>query len=251
MSVRRIGVCLLALIGAGQLAAAVIGQVDTFEDGTTMGWFVPGLSPVPPANITTGGPAGVDDNYMQLIATGGGGAGSRLAVLNESQWAGNYSAEGITFIHLDVNNFGPSDLYLRLLFEDFEGPGPPVNFALTTNAIFVPAGSGWTGVDFRITAADLTALFGTAAGALLDTDTLRLFHNPDPDFPGPGVGIPTVNVTLGVDNITAIGVPEPGTMSLLAAALVGLAAYGKRALPAGPGGFREEGAIPLLLSKVM
>ena len=74
--------------------AVTVGQVDTFEDGTTMNWFVPGAHPFPPANITTGGPAGVNDNFLMLTATGNPGAGGRLAVLNESQWQGNYLALG-------------------------------------------------------------------------------------------------------------------------------------------------------------
>jgi hypothetical protein len=212
--------CLFALAMAGSLPAVTVGQIDTFEDGTTMGWFVPDpTNPNPPTNIATGGPLGPDDNYLRLRATGGGGPGSRLAALNEGQWAGNYLAAGITMIAMDVNNFGPAELHLRLLFEDFEGAGPPVNLALSAQAIVIPAGSGWMRIYFPISPADLVVeTFGTAAGALADTDTLRIFHNPAPTFPGPGVGIPTVNATLGVDNITAL--PEPRTISLLAGGIV-------------------------------
>jgi hypothetical protein len=62
----------------------------------------------------------------------------------------------------------------------------------------------------------------------MNTDTLRIFHNPDPNFPGPGIGIPAVNAQLGVDNITA-AVPEPATVSLLAGGLFLLLAW-KRAV---------------------
>jgi hypothetical protein len=220
---RRVFAWLFILTGAGQLPAAVIGQIDTFEDGTTMGWLVPGASPNPPSNVSTGGPSGSGDAYLSLVATGGSGAGSRLAVLNEDQWAENYTAAGIVRIRMDVNNFGPADVYLRLLFEDFDRPGPPVNLALSTDAVFVPAGSGWTNVEFAVTPGALTALIGTSEAALADTNTLRLFHNPDPDFPGPNIGIPVVNVSLGVDNITALGVPEPRTLFLLACGLAALA----------------------------
>jgi hypothetical protein len=207
---------LLLIVAAGSLPAVSIYQVDTFQDGTTLGWFVPGASPNPPVNVATGGPAGAGDAYLRLAATGGATAGGRLAVLNESQWAGNYLAAGIAAIRMNANNFGPEDLYLRLLFEDFGPlPGPPVNLALSANAVVVPANSGWMTVQFPIAPGDLMPeTFGTVVGALTDTNTLRIFHNPMPAFPGPGVGIPSVSAVLGVDNIAAI--PEPGTWALLA-----------------------------------
>jgi len=233
MSIRFL---LLALaVSAAPLSASTIGQIDNFQDGTTMGWFVPlTTNPNQPANVSTGGPAGVGDAYLQLTATGSAGPGSRLSVLNSSQWAGNYFASGVTLIRMDVNNFGPLDVSLRLLFEDIEGSGPPVNLALSANAVVVPAGSGWVTAEFPITAADLVPFdFGTAAGALADTDIMRIFHNPDPTFPGPNAGIPLVNVTLGVDNITAIGainnvIPEPSTMFLLAGGLLALFASSRK-----------------------
>src|SRR5215204_1078583 len=78
----RLFVCLFALAFALPLSAVTIGQVDTFADGTTMGWFVPGMSPNPPINEPTGGPAGVGDGFLQLRSSGLEGPGGRLAVLN-------------------------------------------------------------------------------------------------------------------------------------------------------------------------
>src|SRR5581483_3426239 len=214
----RSRVCAFALVISGSLPAITIGQIDTFEDGTTVGWFVPGPNPNPPANEPGGGPAGAGDAYLKLTATGINGSGGRLAVLNDAQWSGNYLMAGIGLISADVNNFGPDNLYLRLLVEDFAGAGPPVNLALT-QAAFVAAGSGWQRISFSVRPADLVTLIGSASQALTSVDTLRIFHNPAPDFPGPGVGIPPVNVVLGVDNITA-AVPEPGTLSLLTGGLL-------------------------------
>ena len=220
-TVTRSAMLALLVLAPGAAHAVTLGQIDTFDDGTTMGWFVPGVSPNPPANEPSGGPAGAGDAYLKLVATGGSGPGARLSVLNASQWTGDYVAAGVTTIRMDVNNFGSSDLYLRLLFEDFEAPGPPVNLALSAEAVFVPSGSGWTTVAFPVTASDLVVPFGTAGGALADVDTLRIFHNPDPAFPGPGAGIPAVTVTLGVDNVTA-AVPEPATLGLLVAGFAAL-----------------------------
>src|SRR5215217_6443564 len=100
----RLSACLFALAFALPLSAVTIGQVDTFADGTTMGWFVPGMSPNPPINEPTGGPAGVGDGFLQLRSSGLEGSGGRLAVLNPIQWAGDYTAAGVTAIQIDVNN---------------------------------------------------------------------------------------------------------------------------------------------------
>ena len=61
-------------------AWAVPVGIDDFEDGTTAGWHVgdPAQHPAPPVNVSTGGPAGAGDAYLQLQALGGSGAGSRL-----------------------------------------------------------------------------------------------------------------------------------------------------------------------------
>jgi hypothetical protein len=216
-------ICLLPLVAGLVLHGATIGQVDSFSGGTTEGWFVPGASTVPPVWESTGGPEGAGDGYMLLRSVGGDGPGSRFSVLNETQWAGNYAASGIGAIQMDVNNFGPNDLHLRLLFEDFDGPGPPVNLALSANSVHIPAGSGWITISFPITQADLTpGGIGTVAGALGSTDIIRLFHNPDPAFPGPFVGPPAIAANLGVDNITAVPIPEPGTWVLLLAGFAAL-----------------------------
>jgi hypothetical protein len=167
-------------------------------------------------NVSTGGPAGAGDAFLQLTSIGGGGPGSRLSVLNDDQWAGNYLATGVYSISMDVNNLGPDELSLRLLFEAFpDGEVVPSDVALTANTVVVAAGSGWRRISFEVNPWNLvSAGLGTPVGALSAVDVVRIFHNPAPTFPGPGMGIPAVTATLGVDNVVAM-VPEPRTVTLV------------------------------------
>lgn len=202
MAILRRALTTVALLALAIPAVAVVpNQTDDFEDGTTQGWIVAALGqphPFPPVNEPTGGPAGADDNYLRLRAIGGDGPGSRFATLNLTQWAGNYTAAGVQGISLDLRNFGDTDLFIRLLFED-PGVGPPTNVALT-EAFYLPAGAGWTTVAFGVNAASLTALMGDVPTLLANTTAIRIFHNPDPSFPPP-----PVVTELGVDNIHALG----------------------------------------------
>jgi hypothetical protein len=196
--------CLTGLLPVTPVAAVTLGQIDTFEDGTTLGWTVGLLGaphPAPPQNIPSGGPAGVNDNYLLLTAVGGGGPGSKFSVINLNQWAGDYLAAGISTIVMDIINLGSTELALRLLVAD-PVAGPPNNWAFSTNYITVPVGSGWQHVIFPFTPADLTAGMGNITTALSNATELRIFHNPAAGFPGPGVV-----AQLGVDNITAVPLP--------------------------------------------
>jgi hypothetical protein len=232
---KRLQITLVALLAIVLVPAALFASpiaIDDFEDGTTQGWFVPGGGPLgshpaPPANVL-GGQGGALDNYLLLTALGGGGSGSRMSVLNESQWTGNFA--GITGIDMDVNNFGPDSLFLRLLFVNFPPGGPPLgptDVAWTLAPIIVPSGSGWTHISFDLSPSNLFAPFGTA-GALSDVNELRLFHSVAPFFGGPGVGSEPVVARLGVDNIAAAAVPEPTSLLLLSTGGLGLLATMRR-----------------------
>jgi hypothetical protein len=198
------------LLGAGLmppgLASAVsIGQTDNFEDGTTQNWVVGllGANPdFPPVNVPTGGPAGDGDHYLLLtsVANAFGKPGNRLVVINQTQWTGNFPGVAVNFITMDVNNLGATDLDLRIRVADPEaGPShTPTHVAVSTDALFVPAGSGWTRVVFPMGPGHFTALKGDVATALGTVAELRIYHSPTAAFPGP-----TIDAQLGVDNITA------------------------------------------------
>jgi hypothetical protein len=216
----------LLVARAASAAPILVGQQDTFEDGTTQGWVVSFLGashPAPPTNAPTGGPAGVDDNFLLLTSIGGAGAGSRLAVINPLQWAGDYLAGGVGSISMDLINLGSTDLSLRLLFED-PVAGPPTNVAVSTTPILLAAGTGWMHATFYIGLADLTALVGDTSAALSGTTTLRLIHSDVIGFPGP-----SIVASLGVDNVTAeagASVPEPASLLLIGAGVA--AAWARR-----------------------
>ena len=99
-----------ALLGSAQ--AITLGQVDTFEDGTVQGWIGGGGSN-PPTNIATGGPRGVDDNYLRVFA--GVGGAQHLATYNGQQghWTGNWTAAGVKVVEVHVRNQGPDAVELR------------------------------------------------------------------------------------------------------------------------------------------
>ena len=147
-----------AMLMAAPALALTIGQTDTFEDGTTNGWTSGVPNPLPPQNVATGGPGGANDNYLQLRSSGTFGAGSRLVAFNLGQWAGDYGTAGAGSVVMDVNNFGATDLSLRLLFTDLAGTN-----AAVTPVVTVPSGSGWMEVQFAIKATDLVVLLDDRA----------------------------------------------------------------------------------------
>jgi hypothetical protein len=150
-----------------------------------------------------------------VITTTSWGAGS----LNDVPVPGDYDGDGKTdiavwrpgdgvwyilrsynFITMDVNNLGATNLDLRIRVEDPDAPpsNTPTHIAVSTNSVFVPAGSGWTKVVFPMSPGYFTALSGNAAAALNNVAEIRLFHSPTATFPGP-----SITAQLGVDNITA------------------------------------------------
>lgn len=225
LMIATLGVAIWLALVAVPATAVTLGQVDTFGDGTVQGWNVGAPSPVPPVNVANGGPTGTHDNFLKLTSNGGRGPGSKLVAMNEAQWTGDYIAAGVSSISMDVSNLGHTNLSLRLVFAN-EAGGSPLDIAIS-NAIIVPANSGWTNVAFNIDPAQLTPEVGTATGALKRTTELRLYHGLTATSPG----TPSVS-QLGVDNIRAVGhastVPEPSSLALLGAGITGVFARRRR-----------------------
>ena len=208
--------CALVAVLLTHTAGAIsFGQLDTFQDGTTNGWETGQFAPAV-ANISTGGPAGVGDRFIQLTADGSG-AGGRLVGFNFTTWAGNYIAAGVTAISIDLRNFSAVDLTIRFAFQSEIVQGGP---GYLSQAMFLPANSGWQRFTIAITPGNVTAVNSPTAYNTFFTNVqwTRIIH---------AVGTNSLNgdpVTgqLGIDNIHAI--PEPGTAGLAAGGLIALVA---------------------------
>ncbi|HMJ05503.1 MAG TPA: hypothetical protein VK474_04540 [Chthoniobacterales bacterium] len=206
---------LASLLFVRPVSAIGLGQVDDFENGAVLGWAngVPGHL----LNINTGGPAGVGDNYLQLISDGVG-QGGRLTMFNLQQWLGNYIAQGVNRIELDLINQGPTNLSLRLAFKSQNQPNVP---GYLSPAMLLAPGSGWQHFSIAITAANLIAIGNPPPAAFNSFFTtgpgdVRLINE---------VGAADLNgdfivAQVGIDNIRAV--PEPTTIALVLGAALAL-----------------------------
>ena len=212
-------VALAVLLGTPSASALVFGQIDNFESGTTLGWAngVPGYL----VNINTGGPSGTDDNFLQLTADAVG-QGGRLTAFNLQQWLGNYVAQGVTAIELDLRNQGPTQLSIRLAFKaanTAEAPG------YLSQAIILAPGSGWQHVSISLTSANMIRVGNPAAYATFFSTgvaDVRIINevgtaNLNGDF---------ITGQLGIDNIQAV--PEPSSIALATAALAAVGFWRSR-----------------------
>jgi hypothetical protein len=177
-------------------AAITLGQADTFQDGTTVNWQEGAVSPNPPQNISSGGPAGAGDAYLKNISSGGAGAGSRMVMFNTTQWAGNYAAAGVDRITAQMNNLGSTSLRMRVAIRG----GSDSSWFVSAAATFLPAGSSWMATSFDMNASSLVQVAGATPLSQVITNVmeLRILSATTPDFIGDAVV-----ADLGVDNISA------------------------------------------------
>jgi len=193
----------LVLVGTSALAGGVgPAQVDDFEDGTTMDW-APFTS-----NVTTGGPLGSGDNFLQVTSAGGSGAGSRMVAANQAQWAGDWNAAGATMLLADLKNLGSGTLAMRIGVADAttSGPSDSSNRYVSTSAVSVPADGVWHAATF-----DLSAMSSVQTGStprslsqvLGNVLELRLIAAAG----GPAWQGDAIAATLGVDNVRLMVVP--------------------------------------------
>jgi hypothetical protein len=181
------------------------GQLDNFEDATDQGWSSGNTAAT---NIATGGPAGLNDNYLQVNSSGSGSAGGRLVVFNTTQWAGDYTP--ITSVAMDFKNGTAVAMPMRIALKPFTGNSPGY---VSSTAFNVPADNLWHHAVFNINAGSLTAV-GTSTPLptfLTNVAELRLLASAS----GGTVVGDALAGPLGVDNVTAVAVPEPSVLGLL------------------------------------
>ena len=186
-------------------------QTDDFENGTTLSW-TDGSGGANVANITTGGPAGANDNYLQ-ISSGSFCGSARLVTFNQSQWVGNYAGAGVSQIAMDLKNLGSSTIPIRIAIREGTGGSGTPGYASTTG-FSLPADGLWHHAIFALTAGTMTPInspqpFATDLASVQD---FRLLSSTAPSLVGD-----SISARVGVDNITTV-VPEPG--ALMAASLL-------------------------------
>jgi hypothetical protein len=213
---RRLALIAAIWLFAVPATAIILGQIDDFQAGTLQGW-TGGTSAT---NQPTGGPAGAGDRYVRLNS-----GGASLGIYNMVQWSGNYAAAGVTRVDIDLSNFGPDPVSLRLMIFTpgcASGAGACTAWTQTLPTV-LPAGSGWVRVEFSLAEPDLTRVIGadSYAATIANVERLHLKHDPGPPDP-PGVPAPVIAM-LGVDNIVAL--PEPAPTAAFLAGAITLACF--------------------------
>jgi len=193
-------------------AQVFAGLTADFEDNTTQGFGVGG-SGVQPMLF------GLDGNFvLQNESLGGGGPNSAQLIQNQTTFAGDYIAAGITGISATVAVDPASDgpLYLRLAFTD-NAAGPGTGFS-SADALVVQNDGEFVDLFFAINDTALVNVPGTGSASFEDVlsnvDRLRILAAES----GPSYiveGGDRLASTLFIDNIVAVGVPEPASGTLI------------------------------------
>ena len=208
-------VFILGLVCTNHVHAQIFaGLTADFEDNTTQGFGVGGAG-VPPSLF------GIDGNFvLQNESLGGQGANSAQLIQNQTTFTGDFIAAGITGISatvaVDPTSDGP--LFLRLAFTD-NAAGPGTGFS-TAEALVVQNDGEFVDLFFEINDTALVNVpdTGTASfnDVLSNVDRLRILAaESGPSYVVNGSNGDRLASTLFIDNIVAVGVPEPASGTLI------------------------------------
>lgn len=209
MKTLQIAFGLAVVLSTSAAFGVTLGQSDTFQDGAE-NWQagVGGLS-----LVSTGGPAGAGDQYLQ-ISSGVPPLPPRLIAFNDAQWLGNFAAAGVTSVAVDLLNTGSSSLPMRIVIRESAGVASTPGYATSTPFVLPPDGL-WHHVVFGLNAASLTGINSPQPLAvdLANVQDFRILASASPA----GVG-DVLTAQFGVDNVTAVPEPSGVTLLLLGAA---------------------------------
>lgn len=165
--------------------AIALGQVDDFEDGTTMSWR--GNQTF---NVLGEGRMGVDDNVLRVDSF------NRMIAVSDfdsmflpTQWTGNYTSATVEQLSMNVRNpnLFPLHLYVGISDDTISSYGVGATY-VTDYSIVIPADDEWHSVRFSITPSDFvrsltnTEVIPVGAAAILDdVYHLRILHSTIPD----------------------------------------------------------------------
>lgn len=197
------GYLVLLLTSSFFLWAISDSENDNFSDGMVANWIHPISNPDEPRVIATGGPLGAGDQFLRVSSDAdSGNPGSRLAMVNRSQWAGDYNAVGPAFtIQADVRNSGAGNLSLRLGVQ--RSTGGQTRFVSTNAAVIAPS-ANWQTITFSLTNAEMTSAGGSQslADVLSDVSEMRIISATTAVW-----AADEVVAQLDIDNIRVASVP--------------------------------------------
>lgn len=194
---RALPAIVIVVLGPLDARAIELGQIDDFQNETTMNWRHGISNPHAPRVAFNAGPEGDGDHALAVSSSGQGTAGSMMIMFNRSQWTGDFLSEGVVTIRFDVRHVaGNESAWIRVALN-----GPGGQFA-TADAVELSPGSGWSRHSIGIAPEDLVrqAGTGTAEDTLAGVNEMRLLSAEDPAWRGDSVAM-----ELHYDNIEAAG----------------------------------------------
>lgn len=204
VTARLLAIALAALaIGAADSAAVEVGQIDDFQDGSTMGWQHGQPNQHAPRIAEDEGPDGTGDHALRVSSWGGSGPGGMMIMLNVAQWTGDFQDAGITGLEFELQHVSGADASIRVAVSD--SPGPTGTWFASAEPAAISSGSSWDSYFLSLEPEDLVQVLGTASAeeVLSDVAEMRLLSSNSADYRGDAV-----QMELLYDNITAAGAAE-------------------------------------------